>query len=78
MQINTMRIAIFIVLQFVIAIHIIREDRYITVGSIQGTSIIVLVSYTDRNEVIRIISARKLSKREECKYYDDTKRYRFK
>jgi uncharacterized DUF497 family protein len=43
--------------------HSITEDRYITFGVSEKGKLIV-VSHTERNEIIRIISARKASKGE--------------
>lgn len=50
-------------------IHSIYEDRYITIGDINGISIILTVVYTERQETIRIISARAASKKEREAYY---------
>lgn len=50
--------------------HSNDEDRYITIGQVQGTMIIVMVVYTEREEAIRIISARRATKREEEAYYN--------
>lgn len=50
--------------------HSDDEDRYITIGQVQGTMIIVMVVYTEREEAIRIISARRATKREEEAYYN--------
>ena len=46
------------------------EDRYITIGIIDGTAYIITVVYTERREAIRLISARKATERERRKYYD--------
>ena len=46
------------------------EDRYITIGIINGTAYIVTVVYTERGDAIRLISARKATERERRKYYD--------
>lgn len=47
----------------------IEEERYITIGlSINGR--ILLVAHTDRNDQIRIISARKATKNEETFYQE--------
>ena len=46
------------------------EDRYITIGIIDGTAYIIAVVYTEREEAIRLISARKATERERRKYYD--------
>ena len=46
------------------------EDRYITIGTINQTTYVVMVAYTERYEAIRIISARKATSRERRAYYD--------
>ena len=43
------------------------EDRYRTIGLVQGR--VIFVVYTWREERIRIISARKATKHERQKYY---------
>lgn len=50
--------------------HSDDEDRYITIGQVQGKMIIAMVVYTEREEAIRIISARRATKREEEAYYN--------
>ena len=45
------------------------EIREISIGSIQGV-VIVTVAHTERNGVIRIISARKATRQEKNTYYD--------
>lgn len=50
-------------------IHSLYEDRYITIGDINGINIIVTVVYTERQDIIRIISARAASKKEKEAYY---------
>lgn len=50
-------------------IHSLYEDRYITIGDINGISIIITVVYTERQDIIRIISARAASKKERETYY---------
>lgn len=55
--------------------HSIDEDRYITIGMVDGKAIILFVSYTERHEAIRIISARLAEKREKEAYYDCEERY---
>ena len=47
-----------------------EEDRYITIGMVGDFVSILTVVYTDRKEVIRIISARRATKEEEKAYYD--------
>lgn len=51
-------------------IHSIDEDRYITIGEVNGTYMLVMVVYTDREDAIRIISARLATKAEKEEYYD--------
>ncbi len=50
--------------------HSVNEDRYITIGQIRGVAIVVLVVYTEREEAVRIISARLATKREKEAYYN--------
>ena len=56
--------------------HSIFEDRYITIGEIDTIPIVVFVVYTDRNDCIRIISARKAGPKERNQYYVYKKRNR--
>ena len=51
--------------------HSDYEDRYITIGMIDNVEMIVMVSYTMRNDesTIRIISARRATKKEKEAYY---------
>jgi len=49
--------------------HSHTEERYITIGS-SSRNHILLVAYTERNDKIRIISARKATKNEE-KFYQE-------
>ncbi len=49
--------------------HSDDEDRYITIGEINGKAYIVMVVYTERGEVTRIISARKATSQERRSYY---------
>lgn len=51
-------------------VHSDTEDRYITIGEINGVAIIVFVVYTERGDAIRLISARKATKQERRAYYD--------
>ncbi len=46
------------------------EDRYITIGVIDEIAYVIMVVYTEREEAIRIISARKATKQEREMYYD--------
>ena len=50
-------------------LHSINEDRYITIGRIGEVSVVVMVVYTEREALTRIISARLATKREEEAYY---------
>lgn len=49
--------------------HSIDEDRFITMG-LSGEGNLLIVSHTDRNEKIRIISARQASRAERRDYED--------
>ena len=49
--------------------HSIYEDRYITIGEIGDMIAVIMVVYTERNEIIRIISARPATKLEKEAYY---------
>lgn len=51
------------------AAHSLNEDRYLTIGEISGTFMVVTVVYTERPETIRIISARRATKAEKEEYY---------
>lgn len=51
--------------------HSDEEDRYITIGEINGTAYIVMVVYAERGETIRMISARKATSQERRAYYDN-------
>ena len=52
--------------------HSEKEDRYILIG-VSEAGIILIVAFTERNDIIRIISARKATKKER-RYYKDEKR----
>lgn len=54
--------------------HSTEEDRYITIGEINGTTYVVMVVYTDRKETIRMISARHATDAERKEYYDRSQR----
>jgi len=47
--------------------HSTGEDRFITIGISVNNQLIVVV-HTDRNDIIRIISARKATKNERIQY----------
>jgi len=49
--------------------HSMVEDRYLTIGEISGTFMVVTVVYTERPETIRIISARRATRAEKEEYY---------
>lgn len=49
--------------------HSLEEERFITIGMINDVTVVVVVVYTVRTSAIRIISARKATKRERNFYY---------
>lgn len=51
-------------------VHSFDEDRYITIGNINGTYMVLTVVYTERIHAIRIISARMATTREKEGYHD--------
>ena len=55
--------------------HSYNEDRYITIGSVDAVTFIVMVVYTERGESIRLISARKATKQEGRMYHDYSQGY---
>lgn len=57
--------------------HSLDEDRYITIGSIKGTIIIVMVVYTENDDVARIISARQANNRERKVYVNGQEKNRY-
>lgn len=61
-------------LEFYDETHSESEDRYITIGLIDKVAYIVMVVYTEREEAIRLISARKATKQEGRMYYDYSQR----
>lgn len=59
-------------LEFFDETHSTNEDRYITIGVINGVAVVVvMVVYTERNEKTRLISARKATPRERSFYYEN-------
>jgi len=50
--------------------HSENEERYITIGTINDITYIVFVVYTERDDSIRLISARKATAKERRLYYD--------
>ena len=61
-------------IEFYDEVHSTDEDRYITIGQINGiaVTVIVMVVYTERERAIRLISARKATTQEGRMYYDYT------
>ena len=57
-------------------IHSESEDRYITIGIVGGIAYVVFVVYTEREDIIRLISARKATRLERSLYYDYSQRNR--
>ena len=49
--------------------HSLYEDRYTTIGSINGMITVLTISYTEDDEVIRLISARPANKKERRQYF---------
>ena len=56
--------------------HSQYEERYKTIGMVNGFITVITVIYTNRKDVIRIISARKANKEEREDYYDSKKKTR--
>ena len=56
-------------------IHSESEDRYITIGEVGGITYVVFVVYTEREDVIRLISARLATESERRLYYDQDIHY---
>ena len=52
--------------------HSYDEDRYITIGKVEN---ILFVIYTERGEIIRLISARRATKQERRDYYAGNESY---
>lgn len=50
-------------------LHSDYEDRYITIGEINGIAVVLMVVYTERGDAIRLISARNATKQERRMYY---------
>ena len=51
-------------------LHSDNEDRYITIGQINGVEVVIVVVYTIRETLTRIISARLATKREKEAYHN--------
>ena len=45
------------------------EDRFVSIGTVDGVAVVVVV-HTDREERVRLISARTASRRETRAYYE--------
>lgn len=58
--------------EFYDEVHSIEEDRYSYIGSAMGNLILFVVA-TDRENKIRIISARKATSKERNYYYENIK-----
>lgn len=56
-------------------LHSLEEDRFITIGLINGTAVVVTVVYMERMSAIRIISARLANRKEKEEYYGNQKKY---
>ncbi|MCD7957321.1 MAG: BrnT family toxin [Lachnospiraceae bacterium] len=56
-------------------VHSLDKERYITIGLVNGTAILVTVVYVERMSAIRIISARLANRKELEEYYDNKKEY---
>jgi hypothetical protein len=54
-------------------LHSNEEDRFILIGNSLKNSLLVVV-YTERGNKIRIISARRATKKERAQYEDNAKR----
>lgn len=50
--------------------HSIFEERYITIGIAGKKMLIITLVYTERSDVIRVISARQATKKERKTYQD--------
>ena len=50
--------------------HSYDEDRFIAIGSADGMITVLYIVFTERNNLIRIISARKANDEERRAYYD--------
>lgn len=50
--------------------HSEYEERFIVIGMLSDTAVVIQCVYTPRNETIRMISARKATNEERREYYD--------
>ena len=48
--------------------HSWNEDRYITIGMVNQIAVIIMLVYTEREDAVRIISARKATRQEKEAY----------
>jgi uncharacterized DUF497 family protein len=46
------------------------EPRWVMVARVPGTLVVLVVAYTERNDVIRLISARPATPHEEAAYFN--------
>ncbi len=51
--------------------HSDYEDRYITIGMVNSIFVVLFVSFTERGDITRIISARLATKEEKERYRND-------
>ncbi|MEG0771517.1 MAG: BrnT family toxin [Clostridia bacterium] len=59
-------------LEFFDKVHSTDENRYVTIGQINGIEVVVvMVVYTERKEKVRLISARKATPKERSLYYEN-------
>ncbi len=49
--------------------HSVYEDRYVTIGSIGGMITVIMVVFTEDDDMVRLISARLANKIERDEYY---------
>ncbi len=52
-------------------VHSLYEDRYLAIGLAGEKMLVLLVVYTDRKGILRVISARKATNTERKLYYDN-------
>ena len=58
-------------LEWIDELHSDYEDRYITIGEINGIAVVLMVVYTERGDAIRLLSARQDTKQERRMYYGE-------
>lgn len=57
-------------IEFFDAKHSVDEDRYITIGIVGERMILITLVYTERSDILRVISARQAT-RKERRFYQD-------